>query len=1080
MLHRKSDVQLHTLHLLTQFCRCPSESELRPGTGGNDFNILCPPEGPQYFVPAIADEEATLFRMDDAPVLFADDMSTQERQDTLVSYGIARVLVDLFGSSPLTQAGTGMPQWTTAVLELGIAVLMDGNTAAQDSMMDVFLSNRDETFFMNIRHHLRQFMYMMIELQKSVKKEATRRVGAEGVGNGKSMKERLFGKESVATHRVPVNVKTEALPDDIIDEFKTRFHVSQMATLMRFLQLLTEGHHLPMQNYLRIQKKQITSLDVVEAVVTFLQQVKYLSRVTADVVAKALACLLEFLQGPCAGNQRLVVALNIGETVCKLLNDGEGPRVSKTDLALSTEAEVQESLWTIRQTAADVLMGCLEGCDSTSVSKMLFENVSLDVLAENMNLSFVAGGMQTGDGLLFTALDVGKGLVRDIFRPVGSGDELTDKLNLGCSVFIFLKVMLDAQKLRQRELGGGEAVCWHDIKDQSLQHVLRKEENSCYRYFNQLIATIEVARNGQVERIYFRALTKTKVHLSEKSKERVIGAVTRDEGDASKVADFFDHCQALIYEIDYMESLSRQPFLAVIHKFNEPLAILGLITGLVINAILLLFVNYTEDDNMYSVAPGPQEDVLYALGTGNLVLQCIHMTHFLLGPLIIHVKFQWLAWAIKAEDERKADIKENMGISDPSMQGNPLDKVGWCMWMMHTLWMVSTCWAFWVRAAYLFGSILGYTVSPAFYSLLPLEIIAFSNKLQNVVLAVTTHGGTLLLTFGLMLVVMFAFAAWAFFRFPEYMDEDGFGAGFNCDTLLRCWVLLSTYGLRQGGGMADIMLPVAFGDSRTAEKLLFDVLYFLVLIILFLNIVFGIIIDTFAELRQARSMVDEDQHSKCFICGLERSIYDREAAAEGGFEHHWRREHNMWTYLHFLHYVVQKDTSTLSGQEKYVFDMIEAKDASFFPVGQSLVLSLTSRDGAGGENEHPGHMERHWDPGAARSHFARIHRRLAHVDEALKQLAASNKPQAVQNDSFKATGDTGVVLERPISMRAPSAGLAGRLRQPKPSVAAPSADIGQPKEDANGCALPAERERDTGLSLPPTSPDQGPPTPPSD
>lgn len=47
-------------------------------------------------------------------------------------------------------------------------------------------------------------------------------------------------------------------------------------------------------------------------------------------------------------------------------------------------------------------------------------------------------------------------------------------------------------------------------------------------------------------------------------------------------------------------------------------------------------------------------------------------------------------------------------------------------------------------------------------------------------------------------------------------------------------------------------------------------LFFVIITFTLLNIIFGIIIDTFAELRDAKKKIDEDINNKCFICSLDR------------------------------------------------------------------------------------------------------------------------------------------------------------------------------------------------------------------
>lgn len=58
--------------------------------------------------------------------------------------------------------------------------------------------------------------------------------------------------------------------------------------------------------------------------------------------------------------------------------------------------------------------------------------------------------------------------------------------------------------------------------------------------------------------------------------------------------------------------------------------------------------------------------------------------------------------------------------------------------------------------------------------------------------------------------------------------------------------------MRQGGGIGDIItLPKPSGDSLDLYhyRTIYDLSFFIIMIIIWMNVVFGIIIDTFAELR---------------------------------------------------------------------------------------------------------------------------------------------------------------------------------------------------------------------------------------
>jgi hypothetical protein len=84
-----------------------------------------------------------------------------------------------------------------------------------------------------------------------------------------------------------------------------------------------------------------------------------------------------------------------------------------------------------------------------------------------------------------------------------------------------------------------------------------------------------------------------------------------------------------------------------------------------------------------------------------------------------------------------------------------------------------------------------------------------------------------------------------------------------------------------------------------------------------LEIVFGVIVDSFKALREENEKTEKDIKHKCFICGLSRDIFD---SGPGGFHSHTKEEHNMWMYMYFLiHIREMQDKTELNGIESYVY-----------------------------------------------------------------------------------------------------------------------------------------------------------------
>uniref|UniRef100_A0ACB8FQ60 Inositol 1,4,5-trisphosphate receptor type 2 n=1 Tax=Sphaerodactylus townsendi TaxID=933632 RepID=A0ACB8FQ60_9SAUR len=151
----------------------------------------------------------------------------------------------------------------------------------------------------------------------------------------------------------------------------------------------------------------------------------------------------------------------------------------------------------------------------------------------------------------------------------------------------------------------------------------------------------------------------------------------------------------------------------------------------------------------------------------------------------------------------------------------------------------------------------------------------------------------------------------------EDNDEDGIER--TCDTLLMCIVTVLNQGLRNGGGVGDVLRKPSKDEPLFAARVVYDLLFYFIVIIIVLNLIFGVIIDTFADLRSEKQKKEEILKTTCFICGLERDKFDNKTVS---FEEHIKSEHSMWHYLYFIVLVRVKDPTEYTGPESYVAQMI--------------------------------------------------------------------------------------------------------------------------------------------------------------
>jgi len=242
-------------------------------------------------------------------------------------------------------------------------------------------------------------------------------------------------------------------------------------------------------------------------------------------------------------------------------------------------------------------------------------------------------------------------------------------------------------------------------------------------------------------------------------------------------------------------------------------------------------------------------------------------------------------------------------------------------------------------------SLLGLFQSPIFYSMQLLDIINRFPSLTNVIKAITVNKNQLLMTAMLELILIWIYCVLLFtFFFDHYFNDD---IQFNsnekgdtvCRSLFHCYMSTLNFGLRAGGGIGDFLPSNSyFNDSKAVYYLRAanDLSFFLIIIVLFFNIIFGIIIDTFASLRDEKAQMDDDMRNICFICSIDRQSIDKDS--EEGFVHHIKKEHNLWQYVFFIIHLNAKDDTDYNGTESFVADKLVQEDISWFPFNKAICL----------------------------------------------------------------------------------------------------------------------------------------------
>merc|ERR1712170_109120 len=115
-------------------------------------------------------------------------------------------------------------------------------------------------------------------------------------------------------------------------------------------------------------------------------------------------------------------------------------------------------------------------------------------------------------------------------------------------------------------------------------------------------------------------------------------------------------------------------------------------------------------------------------------------------------------------------------------------------------------------------------------------------------------------------------------------------------------------GMRSSGGIGDMMTRISWGvkdRSLWYIRYIYDATCFIIINVISMNIIFGIIIDTFKELRELKAERDFDKNNFCFICSISKAKFDK--VEDNGFVKHVEYDHNTWDYLFYIYYLTKKE-----------------------------------------------------------------------------------------------------------------------------------------------------------------------------
>ena len=164
----------------------------------------------------------------------------------------------------------------------------------------------------------------------------------------------------------------------------------------------------------------------------------------------------------------------------------------------------------------------------------------------------------------------------------------------------------------------------------------------------------------------------------------------------------------------------------------------------------------------------------------------------------------------------------------------------------------------------------------------------------------------------------------------EYDSGEIINESF-CSSPLQCLLYILSYGTRARGGINEELPIMSYKNNISffLQRFFYDLLFFIFVIMIMGNISFGIIIDSFNDLREKKWYFENDKKNICFICQLSR---DECLLNNINFDKHIKLDHNIWNYVYFLTYLHLNNSNDFNVNERNVWDKLYQNDNSWIPI----------------------------------------------------------------------------------------------------------------------------------------------------
>ena len=838
------------------------------------------------------------------------------------------------------------------IVQLGLAYLYGGNKEVQQEFYQKFAADEDNTF-------LRKLGQKMDDATTHLRVKESERMSKlydlaitemyEGEENVTNIKD-----ETVLFSRVSENFETELTIDATADKKN-----SLLLLIISFLQCLAEGQCYNLQHFLRDQKSKSkegqptrvrTSLNFLAKLRTlFNSYYKIHSTYNVTIGYKIVDALTEFIQGDVKDNVTDVLKKTMLYDACKLLTEYNNqlhllPRGYDPDPFTGNFKELKSKV-----------IGFL---------KNIAEVPDQNVLTQIKRYIDLGGLLDVFEGCLFKYFQWNENAPPLTFRVIDhaiakiTNEDIYERLGDAFNIYIIFRYLWEDKETFQVEIK-------RLIKESGRSEAKAAALDILFsRFCLKTVCSVEVLNTErQVDLVkYWFPLFPACQFLRKTTKDHFHEKVDRTNAQ-TKIRGLMDFSEEIIPQMvsDYKSrhmyfGLNANNFYYIARKFTN-------LIGMVITMMNIFTLSYDQETSTLTTGSDEVVAARFALNLVNTGVAGLVVILWLVTGMKHYLQSQWEKYSDEVQKReqiisqavqekfQQEDIEgitkdeclrmlEFKGLNSDewdTMKRYPelYEKVKWFYHRTNLVFLLTSTTFVW-HLVYL-GLSIGSIFHPIVTTLLFSDIAIQSDRIMAVLQAVTTNWKQFLWALFLLLFVATFYMFIGFFTMQDALSD---GENYFCNDAFGCLLTYLDLGLRNGGGIGDSLVALYYSPESPwtfIARVVYELSFFLIVIIILLNLIFGMIIDAFGDLRDQKVSSENDQENVCFICGIDRSEFERYM----NFDDHTTLEHNLWDYLYFITYIRERynyNKTDLNEIENTVYEKYTNKVYDWIPVLRSLSL----------------------------------------------------------------------------------------------------------------------------------------------